>query len=64
MLDLSLSNQRGEAYLAQKTMNLIAQVTPKMMGEANFALLAITGAATTGGINRFIDCVDDLRDKN
>ena len=64
MLNFSPFHQVGQADLAQKAVNLVAEVTPQMVGQAHFTLLAIGGATTARGINRLVHRIDNLGHKN
>ena len=61
-LDFVLGNQVCQADPLEKMMNLVAKILPQVMGQAGFPALTVSGAATSGGIYRLIDGVDDLRD--
>ena len=45
-------------------MDLIAEIRPQVVGQAFFAILAITLVAATGGIQGFADRVDNFRNKD
>ena len=63
MLHFTALHQVAQADLAEKTVYLIAEVAPQMVGQAHFALLAIAGATTAGGIYRLIHRIYNLGDK-
>mmetsp|Transcript_16387 Transcript_16387/g.24577 ORF Transcript_16387/g.24577 Transcript_16387/m.24577 type:complete len:137 (-) Transcript_16387:196-606(-) len=56
------SHQIPEADLAQKLMNLIAQIRPEVVGQAFLAILAIAFIATPGSVQRFADGIDNFGD--
>ena len=64
LLHLALCNQAGEVNAAEELMNLITQVRPQLVSQANLAMLAIRSPVTFGGINILIHRVDDLRNIN
>ena len=63
-LNLPLSHQVPKTDIAEELMDLIAEIRPQVVGQAFFAILAITLVAATGGIQGFTDRIDDFRDKD
>ncbi len=45
-------------------MDFVAEVTPELVREAAVAALAIASASAAGGIHRFVDCIDNVGDRD
>jgi hypothetical protein len=61
---VSLIHQISQANATQEPMDLIAQVLPQMMSQTHLTLMAVAFALTVGDIDRLINRIDDLGDKN
>ena len=44
-------------------MDSITQILPQVVGEADFAVVAVALALTVGHIDGLVDCINNLRDK-
>jgi hypothetical protein len=60
----SLIHQISQANSTQEPMDLITQVLPQVVGQTDLTLMAVAFALTVGDINRLINRIDDLGDKN
>ncbi|CAI8885990.1 ESAT-6 protein secretion system EspG family protein [Pseudomonas soli] len=59
-LHLTAHDEVGQADATEEFMDLLAQVTPQVVSQAGITGVAIPQALATGGIDRFVDRVDDL----
>lgn len=59
-LHLTAHDEVGQAYTAEEFMDLLAEVAPQVVGQAGITGMAVPEALTTGGIDRFVDRIDDL----
>ncbi len=58
--DILAGDQIGQGYILQEIPDLIGQIRPQVMGQADFAFLAITGAPEAGCVGVLIHRGDDL----
>src|SRR5690606_33154213 len=63
-LHLAPAHQVSQAYATEEGMDLIAQVAPQVVRQAGTAIMAIPHPLATGGIYRFVDRIDHLRNLN
>lgn len=60
-LDIIADHQIVQADTTEELVNLLAEIAPQVMGQADIARMAITLTAATGRIHRFIDRINHLR---
>ena len=57
-------HQISQADLAEKIVDLAREILPQMMRQAGLSLLAVTLALTVSHVDRLIDRINNLGDKN
>jgi hypothetical protein len=60
----SLIHQISQANATQEPVDLITQVLPKVVGQTHLTLMAVAFALAVGDIDRLINRIDDLGDKD
>jgi len=63
-LYLATGNQIRKADAAQKLMNLLAQITPQVMGQTGITAVTVAQTLAASRINRLINGIDHLRHLN
>ncbi|SPO53594.1 protein of unknown function [Pseudomonas sp. JV551A1] len=59
-LHLAAHDEVGQAYTAEEFMDLLAEVAPQVVGQAGVTGMAVPEPLATGGVDRFVDRIDDL----
>ncbi|MNM95059.1 hypothetical protein D3C81_1074840 [compost metagenome] len=54
-------DQIGQTDTAEELVNPVAEAAPQMVGQADVAFMAAAEPLAAGGIDRFVDRIDDLR---